>query len=903
MEYLSVWDQRNRKFIKNGYKAANLTIEFDRTKTIKIVDHSLGQITFNSKLERNDERNRVIERDIQLLTTSGFRYETIGNVFSPEPNEIQEDENNEYEILAHGTPLEGDLSGGKENCSVEGLTCQDGQGTNTICKPGKCVIGRISKISGYKWKYTSAATFGDNSTPVSYYLGGKEVLELKTIIRGKFKEIGGEELNINKSASKSTLIYLPPVNYLDRLFKENYFKIFNYTLQLSGDDPLAGIVATEEEFISNVLTTAYEKNPRLLKGSTLASLADFDVEEVIKEVINDILFNLDKIWKDKIKVIMDDRWDNRFANHDTNRTFITFIFRTVRELFKKCLQVTKSNLKQASVKQISDENVRPTYLRLPGASLSYRPAEDETLVIGNESDRFNIPTSSLDIGTIVVLSDRSRAYQFLPRSIYGKELREAYGMSPVYSSRTKEELYSAKDKSSWKMLSEDKIPAPPVAKWMLAGVDEFLRDKKHDIESFYYQYLDPTECSVKNLDWLAQHVGLTEPFWDSKWDQKYKRTLIRNALGWFEESLTENVGGVEYETTKGEVLLEYPFTESLWRNTKDVPTNGVDFSEIDLSKTSKIFFDNYDNSIDNERYVTKNNGSKADSFSVYKNDWKGLMESKGNAMSLLFLFSLFQVKAHTAKELKFEQIRKRAKVDLVLSIPSNASSGVTIPVDTVLVTDVSLPEYDKALQFKMMDSVSLTPENNLVIAKAEAVEIGEEYNIIEDSLIFQTPISGVTVKNRQGRGGKNIGGVLRVKSGLRGKEVDAPILLPTKYILPQVGTAADKTINAYENQLVAGVTSITTPEEANNIFFRLPFYYNRDGTTWNLVESIAKYWLSGSLNARPQYAFLAADLWKQGDAFFEPEIIDESIDTTTQIFTLDANFHLEAEDSTDILYN
>lgn len=903
MEYLSVWDQRNRKFIKNGYKAANLTIEFDRTKTIKIVDHSLGQITFNSKLERNDERNRVIERDIQLLTTSGFRYETIGNVFSPEPNEIPENENNEYEVLAHGTPLEGDLSGGRENCFVEGLTCQDGQGTSTICKPGKCVIGKISKVSGYKWKYTSAATFGNSNTPVSYYLGGKEVLELKTIIRGKFKEIGGKELNINKSASKSTLIYLPPVNYLDRLFKDSYFKVFNYTLELSGDDSLAGIIATEEEFISNVLTTAYEKNPRLRKGSTLASLADFDVEEVIKEVINDVLFNLDAIWKDKIKVIMDDRWDDRFANHDTNRTFITFIFRTVRELFKKCLQVTKSNLKQASVKQISDKNVRPTYLRLPGASLSYRPAEDETLVIGDESDRFNIPTSSLDIGTIVVLSDRSKAYQFLPRSIYGRELREAYGMSPVYSSRTKEELYSAKDKLSWKVLSEDKIPAPPVAKWMLAGVDEFLRDKKHDIESFYYQYLDPTECSVKNLDWLAQHVGLTEPFWNVEWDQKYKRALIKNALGWFEESLTKTVGGTEYETTRGEVLLEYPFTESLWRSEEEVSSVDVDLSEIDLSKIPKIFYDNYDNSINNESYVTKNDGNKADSFSIFREDWKGLIESKGSAMSLLFLFSLFQVKAHTAKELSFEQIRKKAKVDITISIPSSSSDEITLPAGTVFITDTSLPEYDKALQFELIDNVSLTPENRLAVAKVEAIDIGNEYNVIEDSLVLQTPISGVTVKNNAGRGGKNVGGVLRVKSGLRSKEGDAPVLLPTKYTLPQVGTEADKAINAYENQLVAGVTSITTPQESNNIFFRLPFYYNRDGTTWNLVESIAKYWLSGSLNARPQYAFLAADLWQQGDAFFEPEIIDESIDTTTQIFTLDANFHLEAEDSTDILYN
>ena len=903
MEYLSVWDQRNRKFIKNGYKAADVTVEFKRTKTIKIVDHSLAQISFNSKLERNDERNKVIDRDIKLLTTSGFRYETIGNVFSPEPTELPENESKEYEVLAHGTPSEGDLSGGKENCYVEGLICQTGQGTSTACNPGKCLIGKINKVSGYKWKYTSAATFGSSNTPVSYYLGGKEVLELKTIIRGKFKETGGAELDINKSASKSTLIYLPPANYLDRIFKDDYFKVFNYTMELDGDDSLGGIIASEEEFVFNVLTAAYEKNPRLYKGSTLASLGDFDVEDIIKDVINDILFNLDKVWKDKIKVVMDDRWDDRFANHDTNRTFITFVFREAKDLFKKCLQVTKSNLKHGAIKQISDENVRPTYLRLPGASLSYRPAEEETLVIGEDNDRFQIPISSLDIGTIVVLSDRSRAYQFLPRSIYSKDLRTAYGMSPMYSSRTKEELYSAKDSLSWKTLSEDKIPAPPVAKWMLAGVDEFLREKKHDIESFYYSYLDPTECSVKNLDWLAQHVGLTEPFWNIEWNQKYKRALIKNALGWFEESLTQNVGGVEYDTTKGEVLLEYPFTEDPWRTAEAVATNGVDFSDIDLSKIPKILYSNYDQSISNESYVTRNNGSKADEFSVYKQDWKGLVESKGSVMSLLFLFSLFQVKAHTAEEMSFKQIRKKAEVDVVLSIPSDASSEVTIPLDTILVTDVSLSQYDTALQFKIADNVVLTPENRIVKTKAIATDIGERYNVIEDSLVFQTPVSGVTVTNKAGRKGKDIGGTLKVKSGLRGQENNAPVLLPTKYTLPQVGTAADKAIQAYENQMIAGVTSITTPEEANNIFFRLPFYYNRDGTTWSLVESIAKYWLSGALNARPQYAFLAADLWQQGDAFFEPEIIDESIDTTAQIFTLDANFHLEAEDSTDILYN
>ena len=100
MEYLSIWDQRNRKFIRRGYKPADLTIEFQRTKTIKIADHSLAQVTFNSRLDRNEERNEIISRDIKKLTSSGFRYETIGNVFSPEPLEIPEDSNGEFEVLA-----------------------------------------------------------------------------------------------------------------------------------------------------------------------------------------------------------------------------------------------------------------------------------------------------------------------------------------------------------------------------------------------------------------------------------------------------------------------------------------------------------------------------------------------------------------------------------------------------------------------------------------------------------------------------------------------------------------------------------------------------------------------------------------------------------------------------------
>tara|TARA_Y100000389_G_scaffold204950_1_gene261164 strand:+ start:3021 stop:5438 length:2418 start_codon:yes stop_codon:yes gene_type:complete len=805
MEYLSIWDQRNRKFIKRGYRPARFVAEFPRTKKLKILDHSLSQISFSSKLDLNDDRNVVVERDIKKLTTLGFRYETIGNVFSPDPRSIEANTNEEYEVFAHGDPIPGDLNGGKENCAAQKMSCASGEGSNKDCNPGKCIIGKIKKQSSYKWKYTSASLFGDTQTPLEYFVGGKEVIELKTIVRGSYNGIG-----IDKPASKSTLIYLPPVGYLDRVFSENYFKVFNYTYALDGDDTLAGFVHVEEEFINTVLSQTYKDNPRLNKGKTLASLADFDVEREVLTTIEDILYGLDQVWKKKVISIMEARWDDRFTNQETNRTFITQVFRKLRVLFKNCLQVTKSNLRQGRIKSISDEKTRPIYLRLPGSSTAYRTEEEEIITIGAETDKYKLPISSVDVGTIAVLSDRSAAWQFLPRSIYDEEQRRAYAMSPAYSSRTKEELYSTKDELSWSLVPIDRIPAAPVAKWLLSGVDEFLREKKHDSEEFYYTYLDPTECSVKNLDWLAQHVGLTAPFWNTEWEEKYKRALIKNALGWFDVNTTQEVGGSSYKTIKGEVLEQYPFTEEVWRESADPEVGELDISQIDLSKIPKILYDSYDQTVVNEGYYIRNNGNQASSFTALKTEWNGLMESKGSINTLLFLFSLFQIKAHSASELEI----KNQKIE-----------------------------------------------------------------------------------------GNNITGTLQVKSGLRGKENIAPILLPTKYTLAQVGSDNDATINVYENQLIAGVTSISTEEKVNNLFLRLPFYYNRNGKTWDLVESITKYWLSGSINSRAQYAFLAADLWQQGDAFFEPEIIDESIDTTAQILTLDGAHYLEAEDSTYILYN
>ena len=128
-------------------------------------------------------------------------------------------------------------------------------------------------------------------------------------------------------------------------------------------------------------------------------------------------------------------------------------------------------------------------------------------------------------------------------------------------------------------------------------------------------YLDPTECSPKNLDWLAQHVGLSAPVWNVNWATEYKRTLIQNSLGWFDKELTQTIGTQEYKTIKGEILDQHPFNAAPWRSEENAPEDKVDIFNLDLSKVY------------------------SQDLSIYKKEWDGLGESKGSILTLVFLFS------------------------------------------------------------------------------------------------------------------------------------------------------------------------------------------------------------------------------------------------------------------------
>jgi hypothetical protein len=117
--------------------------------------------------------------------------------------------------------------------------------------------------------------------------------------------------------------------------------------------------------------------------------------------------------------------------------------------------------------------------------------------------------------------------------------------------------------------------------------------------------------------------------------------------------------------------------------------------------------------------------------------------------------------------------------------------------------------------------------------------------------------------------------VRRPKNGLRNVEINAPPLWPYKSEILQVGGESDLAINNYSNQIVAGVSRVTSVEDSKNVFFRVPYYYNRDGKSWDRVNYISKNWLPDNLNKHIQYAYLSADLWAVGDGFFEPEIVEE----------------------------
>lgn len=711
---LSVWDSIQSRKNNPSLSSAHIILEFDRTKKQKIFAHKLGNIVFESR-DINSPRDRVISVQSGNLTLDGFVYKNIGHTYS-DTEVISEDPTlGGFPIYAHGHPLGGTEHGGMESCSRIGLICKDGEGEDTLCNPGKCIIGKLSHVRNKKWKYQSSNTYNSNA-PLVYYLNAEKEVSLHSVLRGKaitFTESGPLTLDIDTPASKYSKIYLPPKYYFSEDFIDQAIKVIDERLDAINNPPKTNVIGLEnrkDRFISSFITLLY---PQKSDGYISLVLYEDGVREEVKGEMLQVFSTLPTEWYEQCALIIEEEYLYREARIHDNFKFIVTVYNRVKELFNNIIQVTKSSLKRGVLEYSKNDIARPVYSRLPGIS-------------------------------------------------------EAYRSDPLFS--------------------ENESPA----QWLTSGVDEFLSSKKDQIASFYQNYLDLETCSPLVLDWLAQHVGLFGDLWDERWERKIKVAMIENAFGWYDREKTFTLPGVgEIKTPKGEALNKFPFISSqLWTtNPSQDNSNKIKFDEVSsLTYNSNVLISEY---LYKEKAYNSTSKilslSPTNSIKIYDGKWNGLMESKGSALSFAFLSSIFDLKAHTEEEIEVK--------------------------------------------------------NTSILTKEDGTT------------------SEVLVR--------------RPKNGLRNVEIDAPPLWPYKSEILQVGGESDLAINNYSNQIVAGVSRVTSVEDSKNVFFRVPYYYNRDGKSWDRVNYISKNWLPDNLNKHIQYAYLSADLWAVGDGFFEPEIVEE----------------------------
>lgn len=698
---LSAWNSLKRGKRKNpALLPAHITLEFEGTKKPRIFAHKLGAIDFSRTRDLNSERQSLIDIEIGNVSLNGFKYKNIGHVYTEELITPKSSSNYTYPIYSHGYPLGGTEFAGMESCSRFGLVCGSGEGTDSLCNPGKCVIGSIERVNDNKWKYTSSRVYGSQNLPVIYYLPASEFIELKTIGRGFYKTYSANnlpyEVAINYPASTYSKVYLPPKFYYSEDFLDSAIIKTDERLESVYRKPKVSVIGLEDRkirFIQNIITIAYPGFSERKLNNRLYATAS----EEIKNALLSAFSGLNDEWRMRCENIIEEEYSRRYSNIYDGKDLISVVYDRVFDLFESVIQIKSSSLSSPKISFEKEEISRPLYSRLPGIS-------------------------------------------------------EGYRSDPAFS--------------------QTETPAL----WLSSGVDEFLSKKKDSVSSFYSDYLDPDNCNPALLDWLAQHVGLTGDLWNPLWDNQIKRALIRNAFGWWDREQNITLPGVgQTLTPKGVALEQFPFTSSEWATESES-------NLLDLKLDTQEIVNVSSGSISSEfRFSVKTYSSSSESVTLtYTNDikidknlWNGLFEAKGSLLGVVFLCSLFGLKSHSASELEVVDSQRK---------------------------------------------------------------------------------------------------ILRPRTGLRNAEISAPLLLPYKLDTPQVGAVDDAEIGNYSNQLVAGVSRASNSDDSKNIFFRVPYYYNRNGKSWDRVMYIAKNWMPSNLNVRVQYPYLSASLWAVGDAFFEPKI-------------------------------
>jgi hypothetical protein len=323
--------------------SARVIFNFRNREKERVFSHNPCNITFQTSditERRNEKINEVIgQRDI-----GGFKVPSVSH--SHIPPYLMDDE---LRVVGHGTPVKG----GYENCKLISSTCSDG--TDTKCQPGKCLIGKVSRVSGNKWLYESLTV-----PDLYYYVFGEKQVTLKTVLRGKFSlPAGAGTVDVTVPASVRSTVYLPPSTYAKETFVR---RIINY---LDRDGNYVSIQDTANQFIRSVL----DRN-----------MPTIPVEkEVYDRLVLAAKSEVDGIWyqfvEDEIRAI----WESRYSGSImSNRTFALSCYESLGELFTRGIQEAMSSISPSRV--IRDEEIaRPIYNRLPGVSGAYNDESGDTV--------------------------------------------------------------------------------------------------------------------------------------------------------------------------------------------------------------------------------------------------------------------------------------------------------------------------------------------------------------------------------------------------------------------------------------------------------------------------------------------------------------------------------------------
>jgi hypothetical protein len=287
-----------------------------------------------------------------------------------------------------------------------------------------------------------------------------------------------------------------------------------------------------------------------------------------------------------------------------------------------------------------------------------------------------------------------------------------------------------------------------VAKWLTAGSDDLLSGTKTVLDHFYRTYLDPETCYPLNLDWLAQHLGFVGGLWDLEWPAKVKRVLLANAH-------VNRVSGSMWTQDPAQDTLRGIDMARVERVTVNIGTGAVSTSYRYTKKS-------YNTNTELTTLTTFNN------LVVDTSRWQGILPSKGNMVTLLFMFWALGIKAHSPGEMRYS-----------------------------------------------------------------------------DASYF-------------------------VRSGLRDRELTAPVNTPYMVDVLRLGDDTDSKTGNYPNQLIAGIGTCQDELSANTVIVRMPFYYNRNGRSWDAARQVLDNYMPSTAINRVQYAYAVADLLVADDVFFEP---------------------------------